>query len=54
VREAQKCEAGQAFLSIPNGKGVPVTPVSVLDPLAGIAKGARKEGDRDRRNRYRD
>ena len=37
---------------IPKGKGVLVMPVPELDQLAGIAKGARKDGCRDRSNRY--
>jgi hypothetical protein len=37
---------------IPKGKGVLVMPVPELDQLAGVAKGARKGGYRDRKDRY--
>jgi hypothetical protein len=33
-------------------RGVLVIPVPELDDLAGIAKGARKDGYRDRKDRY--
>lgn len=52
VREQQQWQAGQAFVFIPKGKGVLVMPVPEFDQLAGIAKGARKEGYRDRKDRY--
>ncbi len=52
VREEQCWEAGQEFVFIPRGKGVLIMPVPELGQLAGIAKGARKEGYRDRRDRY--
>lgn len=52
VREEQRWEAGQEFVFIPKGKGVLVMPVPELNQLAGIAKGARKEGYRDRKDRY--
>lgn len=52
VREEQHWEAGQEFVFIPRGKGVLVMPVPKLDELAGIAKGARKDGYRDRKDRY--
>jgi AbrB family looped-hinge helix DNA binding protein len=52
VRDEQQWEAGQEFVFIPRGKGVLVMPVPELDQLAGIAKGARKEGYRDRKDRY--
>ncbi len=37
---------------IPKRKGVLMMPVPELDELAGIAKGARKEGYRERKDRY--
>lgn len=52
VCEAQHWEAGQEFVFIPKGKGVLVIPAPELDELAGIAKGARKTGYRDRKDRY--
>lgn len=52
VREEQQWEAGQEFVFIPKGKGVLVMPVPELEQLAGIAKGARKDGYRDRKDRY--
>ena len=52
VREAQAWRAGQEFVFIPKGKGVLVMPVPERGALAGIAKGARTEGYRDREDRY--
>ena len=52
VREEQRWQAGQEFVFIPKGKGVLVMPVPEFQQLAGIAKGARKDGDRDRKDRY--
>lgn len=52
VREELHWEAGQEFVFIPKDKGVLVMPVPELQELAGIAKGARKEGYRDRKDRY--
>jgi AbrB family looped-hinge helix DNA binding protein len=52
VREAQHWEAGQEFVFIPKGKGVLVMPVPELDQLAGLAKGAKPAGYRDRKDRY--
>jgi len=52
VREEQHWEAGQEFVFIPKGKGVLVMPVPELSQLAGIAKGARKDGYRDRKDRF--
>lgn len=52
VREALQWEAGQEFVFIPKGKGVLVMPVPSLGQLAGIAKGARTDDYRDRRDRY--
>ncbi|GAP38629.1 AbrB/MazE/SpoVT family DNA-binding domain-containing protein [Piscinibacter sakaiensis] len=51
VREAQHWEAGQEFVFIPKGKGVLVMPVPELEQLAGLARGARTEGYRDREDR---
>jgi len=52
VRDALHWEAGQEFVFIPKDKGVLVMPVPELQELAGIAHGARKEGYRDRKDRY--
>lgn len=52
VRDEQQWEAGQEFVFIPKGKGVLVMPVPEFDQLAGIAKGARKDDYRDRKDRY--
>jgi hypothetical protein len=37
---------------VPKDKGVVVMPVPQLGDLAGIAKGGRKAGYRDRKDRY--
>ena len=52
VREEQHWQPGQEFVFIPKGKGVLVMPAPELKDLAGIAKGARKDGYRDREGRY--
>jgi len=52
IREKQHWEAGQEFVFIPKGRGVLVMPVPELNQLAGIAKGANKDGYRDREDRY--
>lgn len=52
VREERHWHAGQEFVFIPKGRGVLIVPVPGLDQLAGIAKGARKDGYRDRKDRY--
>ena len=51
VRDEQHWHAGQEFVFIPKGKGVLVMPVPELNQLAGIARGARKDGYRDRKDR---
>ncbi len=52
VREEQHWEAGQEFVFIPKGNGVLVMPVPEFKQLAGIAKGAKTTGYRDRKDRY--
>jgi bifunctional DNA-binding transcriptional regulator/antitoxin component of YhaV-PrlF toxin-antitoxin module len=53
VCEGQHWEAGQEFVFIPKGKqGVLVMPAPELAQLAGIAKGARKNGYRDGEDCY--
>ncbi|BDE69596.1 AbrB family transcriptional regulator [Delftia sp. 670] len=51
VRDEQHWQAGQEFVLIPKGKGVLLMPVPELEQLAGIAKGARTDGYRDREDR---
>ena len=52
VRQQLHWEAGQEFVFIPKGKGVLVMPVPEMTELAGIAKGARLDDFRDRKDRY--
>lgn len=52
MREQQQWKAGQEFVFIHKDKGVLVMPVPELQQLAGIAKDARKNGYRDRKDRY--
>jgi AbrB family looped-hinge helix DNA binding protein len=52
VREAQHWRAGQEFVFIPKGKGVLIMPVPALSDLAGLARGARVDDVRDRRDRF--
>lgn len=52
VRDEQQWEAGQEFVFIPKGKGVLVIPVPKPEELAGIARGARRTGYRDRSDRH--
>jgi AbrB family looped-hinge helix DNA binding protein len=52
VRDEQHWEAGQEFVFIPKGKGVLVMPVPELEQLAGLAKGAKRAGYRDRKDRF--
>ena len=52
VRDAQHWKAGQEFVFIPKGAGVLMLPVPTLEQLAGIAKGAKSTGYRDREDRY--
>ena len=52
IREEQHWEAGQEFVFIPKGKGVLVMPVPELQQLAGLAKGAKRDSYRDRKDRF--
>jgi AbrB family looped-hinge helix DNA binding protein len=52
IRDDLHWEAGQEFVFIPKGKGVLLMPVPDLKQLAGIARGARTEGYRDRQDRF--
>ncbi len=52
VRTARQWKAGQAFAFIPKGTGVLLVPVPEVADLAGVAKGAKAEGYRDREDRF--
>jgi AbrB family looped-hinge helix DNA binding protein len=52
IRDDLHWEAGQEFVFIPKGKGVLLMPVPNLEQLSGIARGAKTEGFRDRRDRF--
>ncbi|MBV9570077.1 MAG: AbrB/MazE/SpoVT family DNA-binding domain-containing protein [Alphaproteobacteria bacterium] len=52
VREHQRWRPGQEFVFIPKGHGVLVMPVPEQKELTGLAKGAKKTGYRDRRDRF--
>ena len=51
IRSARHWQAGQVFAFIPKGDGVLLVPVPKLEELAGIARGARGKGYRDRSDR---
>ena len=53
IRDDLHWEAGQEFVFFPEGKVVLLMPVPDLKQLAGIARGAKTEGYRDRRDRFR-
>ncbi|MDQ2861285.1 MAG: AbrB/MazE/SpoVT family DNA-binding domain-containing protein [Pseudomonadota bacterium] len=48
VRAERQWKAGQKFAFIPSRRGVLLVPVPESDELAGIARGAKVEGYRDR------
>lgn len=48
VRTAKQWLAGQEFAFIPKGEGVMLVRVPKISDLAGIARGANREGFRDR------
>ena len=52
VCDQQHWEAGREFVFIPKALGVLIVPVPVSGDLAGIAKGAKAVGYRDRKDRY--
>jgi len=52
VRDDLSWRAGQEFVFIPKGKGVLLMPVPALEQLAGIAKGAKTQDYRDRKDHY--
>jgi AbrB family looped-hinge helix DNA binding protein len=51
VRAARGWQAGQVFAFIPKGDGMLLVPVPRVEALAGIARGAKPEGYRDRSER---
>jgi len=52
VRDARKWKAGQEFAFISKETGVLLVPVPERKDLAGIAKGAKARGYRDRNDRF--
>ncbi len=52
VRDAKQWKAGQEFAFLPKGTGVLLVPVPKQAELAGIAKGAKPKGYRDRKDRF--
>ena len=52
VRAALRWKAGQQFAFIPKGTAVLLVPVPEFAELAGIAKGAKAEDYRDRKDRF--
>lgn len=52
VRDELALEAGQTFVFIPKGSGMLLMPTPSLSQLAGIAKGAKTSGYRDRKDRH--
>ena len=51
VRTARRWQAGQVFAFISKGEGMLLVPVPEREELAGIARGARPKGYRDRSDR---
>jgi AbrB family looped-hinge helix DNA binding protein len=51
IRTARSWQAGQVFAFIPKGEGMLLVPVPRLEDLAGLARGAAREGYRDRTDR---
>lgn len=52
IRDEQHWGAGQELVFLPKGKGVLLMPVPKASDLAGIAKGAKASGYRDRADRF--
>jgi AbrB family looped-hinge helix DNA binding protein len=52
IRTARHWQAGQVFAFIPKGDGMLLIPVPKLDELQGLARGARRQGYRDRTDRF--
>ena len=51
VRSAHHWQSGQEFAFIPKGTGVLLVPVPKAEDLAGLARGAKPTGYRDRADR---
>jgi len=51
IRTAKRWQAGQVFAFVPKGEGMMLVPVPTLEDLAGLARGAKREDDRDRTDR---
>lgn len=51
VRAAKGWQAGQCFAFVPKGEGVLLVPVPSRAALAGLARGAKSRGYRDRSDR---
>jgi AbrB family looped-hinge helix DNA binding protein len=51
IRAARHWQAGQVFAFIPKGEGMLLVPVPKPDQLSGLARGAKKQGYRDRADR---
>ena len=52
VRTARRWRAGQEFAFIQKGEGVLLVPVPERQALAGLARGAKPEGYRDKDDRF--
>ena len=52
IRTARHWQAGQVFALIPKGDGMLLVPVPKLDELPGFARGAKRQGYRDRTDRF--
>jgi AbrB family looped-hinge helix DNA binding protein len=51
IRTARRWQAGQTFAFIPKGEGMLLVPVPKAEELAGLARGAKPQGHRDRSDR---
>ena len=51
IRTARHWRAGQVFAFIPKGQGMLLVPVPGREELAGMARGAKPTGYRDRTDR---
>jgi AbrB family looped-hinge helix DNA binding protein len=51
IRTARRWQAGQVFAFIPKGDGMLLVPVPKAADLAGLARGAKTKGYRDRSER---
>jgi AbrB family looped-hinge helix DNA binding protein len=52
IRTARHWQAGQVFAFISKGDGMLLVPVPKLDELQGLARGAKRQGYRDRTDRF--